>query len=77
MALSSLYSFMTANNSFTFVTTFFRDGRKGKFTKLVLILTNNKWPLGIDPGGHHFAFLNVSINSKPIFILEVVLYKND
>jgi hypothetical protein len=35
--------------------------------KFLLTLINNKWPLGIDPGGHHFVFLNVSINKKPVF----------
>ena len=37
------------------------------------VLTNNKWPPGVDPGGHHFAVLNVSINNKPIFFSEVVI----
>jgi len=40
------------------------------------VLTNNKWPLGIDPGGHHFVVLNVSINKKPFFFSEVVTYEN-
>ena len=38
-------------------------------------LTNNKWPLGIDPGDHHFVVLNVSTNQKPVFVLYVVTYK--
>ena len=37
-------------------------------------LTNNKWPLGVDPGGRHFVVLNVSINKKPISVLYVVVY---
>jgi len=37
------------------------------------MLANNKWPLGIDPGGHHFVFLNVSINNKPFFVSAVVV----
>jgi hypothetical protein len=44
--------------------------------KFLLTLTNNKWPLGIAPGGHHFVVLNVSINKKPIFVSEVVTYGN-
>jgi hypothetical protein len=44
--------------------------------KFLLALTNKKWPLGIDPGGHHFVVLNVSINSTPIFFSPVVIYKN-
>jgi len=35
------------------------------------VLTNNKWPLGVDPGGHNFAVmcvLNVSINNTPDFV---------
>jgi hypothetical protein len=38
----------------------------------LLTLINNKWPLGIDPGGHHFIVLNVSINKKPVFLSYVV-----
>jgi len=36
-------------------------------------LTNNKWPPRVDPGGHHFVILNVSINNKPIFVSQVVM----
>ena len=45
---------------------------KGGFQRL---MTNNKWPLEIDPGGHHFVVLNVSINKKPVFVSEVVIYE--
>ena len=38
-----------------------------KIEKFLLTLTNNKWPLGIDPGGHSFVVLNVSINKKLVF----------
>ena len=41
--------------------------------ELLLTLTNNKWPLGVDPGGHHFVVLNVSIKNKQIFFSEVVV----
>jgi hypothetical protein len=30
---------------------------------------------GLNPGGHNFVFLNVSINKKPIFFSEVVIYE--
>ena len=30
---------------------------------------------GIDPGGHHFVVLYVSINKKSVFFSEVVAYK--
>ena len=30
---------------------------------------------GTDSGGHNYVLLNVSINKKPIFFLEVVLYR--
>ena len=39
-----------------------------RIAKFLLILTNNKWPLGIVPGGHHFVVLNVSINNKAFFL---------
>ena len=45
--------------------------------KLLLTLINNKWPLGIDPGGHHFVVLNVSINKKPVFVSQIVTFKNN
>ena len=44
--------------------------------EFLLPLTNNKWPLGIDPGGHNFVVLNVSINKKPFFVSEVVTFEN-
>jgi hypothetical protein len=47
----------------------------GVTTKFLQPLTNNKWPLGSDPGGHHFVVLNVSINKKPLFFSEVVTKK--
>jgi hypothetical protein len=31
---------------------------------------------GIDPGGHHFVVLNVSINNTTFFVIEVEIYKN-
>jgi hypothetical protein len=40
-----------------------------------LTLINNKRPPRVDPGGHSFVFLNISINKKPIFFSEVVTYK--
>ena len=43
--------------------------------KFLMTLTNNKWPPGIDPGGHHFVVLNVSISNTPDFVSEVVIYK--
>jgi hypothetical protein len=36
-----------------------------------------KRPLGIDPGGHNFVFLNTSINNKPVFFSEVVTFKKN
>jgi hypothetical protein len=38
--------------------------------------SHKKWPLGTDPGGHHFVVLNVSINKKLIFVSQVVHFKN-
>jgi hypothetical protein len=52
----------------------FRCAQFGQNAKLLLTLTNNKWPLGIDPGGHHFVVKNVSINNTPVFVSEVVIY---
>ena len=43
---------------------------------LLETLTNNKWPLGVDPGGHHFVILDCSINNTPVFVSAVVIYKN-
>ena len=40
------------------------------------LLTYKKWPLGIDPGGHPFVFLNISINKKLVFVSQVVTNKN-
>ena len=37
-----------------------------------VLLHYNKWPLGIDPGGHNFVVLNVSINKKRFFVSQVV-----
>jgi hypothetical protein len=39
--------------------------------ELLETLINSKWPPGVDPGGHRFAFLNVSINKKSFFFSEV------
>ena len=38
-------------------------------------LINNKWPPRVDPGGHHFVVLDTSINKKPFFFSQVVIYK--
>ena len=38
--------------------------------------TNKKWPLGIDPGGHHFVVLHVSINNRAIFLSRLVTFDN-
>jgi hypothetical protein len=32
-----------------------------------------KWPPGVDPGGHSYVFLKVSINNKPDFLSEDVV----
>jgi len=37
------------------------------------LYNENDHPL---PGGHHFVVLNVSINNTPVFISEIVVYKN-
>jgi len=34
-----------------------------------------KRPPEVDPGGHHFVVLNVSINNTPVFVSAVVIYK--
>jgi len=47
---------------------------RGK-TRFLLTLTNNKWPPRVDPGGHHFVVLNVSINKKLFFVSYVVTNK--
>ena len=68
------------------------SGKEGKLTKIPLALfwmgilvrnvellktlIKNKWPLGVDPGGHHLLLLNVSINKKPVFLSYVVTFKN-
>ena len=44
----------------------------GRNTKCLLTLLNSKWPPEVDPGGHHFLLLNVSINKKLIFVSEVM-----
>ena len=51
----------------------FQIGRNAKFLRPLI---DNKWPLGFDPGGHHFLLLNVSINKTAVFVSEVVTYKN-
>jgi len=38
------------------------------------IRTKKKWPLGLDPGGHHFVVLNCAINNTPVFVSYVVIY---
>ena len=43
--------------------------------ELLKTLTNNKRPPGVDPDGHSFVFLNDSINKKPIFFSEVVIFR--
>jgi hypothetical protein len=50
----------------------YREAHIGLFAKILLTLTNNKWPLGIDPDGHHFVVLNVSIIKK-LFSLSLVV----
>jgi hypothetical protein len=40
----------------------------GRFVKFLLTLTNKKWPLGIDPGGHHFGLPSVA--GKPGLLKE-------
>ena len=45
--------------------------RNARFSETLI---NNKWPLGVDPGGHHFLLLNVSINKTAVFVSEVVTY---
>ena len=40
------------------------------------ILINSKWPPGVDPGGHRFVVLNVSINNTPVFVSAAVTFKN-
>ena len=47
-------------------------GRNAKFS---LALINNKCPLRVDPGGHHFLLLKGSINKTAVFVSEVVTYK--
>ena len=53
----------------------FGDAQIGRKAKLLLTLINSKWPLGVDPGGHHFVVLNVSINKKLILFSEVVIFR--
>ena len=45
----------------------------GLNARLLNTLTNNKWPLGVDPCGHYFVILNVSINKKLFSLSQVVL----
>ena len=40
----------------------------GQNTKFLLSLINKKRPPEVDPGGHHFAVLNVTINNTPVFV---------
>jgi len=47
----------------------------GRNAKLLETLTNNNWPPEVDPGGHSFVILNVSINNTPVFVSAVVNYK--
>jgi hypothetical protein len=42
---------------------------------LLETLHYNKGHQGSNPGGHYFFFLNVSINKKPFFFSEVVIYE--
>jgi hypothetical protein len=49
-----------------------QNSKNAKFSET---LTNKKWPPRIDPGGHSFVFLNISINNKPVFFSEVVTYR--
>jgi hypothetical protein len=55
----------------------FRACEIDRNAKFLLTLTNKKWPPRIDPGGHSFVFLNISINNKPVFFSEVVTYKKE
>jgi hypothetical protein len=48
----------------------------GKNANLLETLTYEKGHQESSPGGHSFSFLNVSINKKPVFFSEVVIYKN-
>jgi hypothetical protein len=43
--------------------------------KLLETLIYKKWPPRINPGGHHFVVLNISINNTPVFVLYVVTFK--
>jgi len=47
----------------------------GGNAKVLLPLVNNKWPPEVDPGGHRFVVLNVSINNTPVSVSAVVDYK--
>jgi hypothetical protein len=40
------------------------------------ILHYEKGHQGLNPGGHNFVFLNVSIKKKPFFVSQVVTFKN-
>lgn len=67
---------MAANNSCTFVTTFFRDGRKGKFTKLVLTMTNLATRFQVA----RFLWIKLSLKylyqQESYFVSEVVTFEN-
>jgi len=32
-----------------------------------------EWPPRVDPGGHNYVVLNVSINNTPVFVSAVVI----
>jgi hypothetical protein len=53
----------------------FGDALIGRNAKFLQTLINKKRPPGDHPSGHSFVFLNVSINKKPVFVLQVVTYK--
>ena len=56
--------------------TMFGGSELGRFAKFLLTLTNSKWPLGVDPGGHRFVVLTGSINKKSFFLSPMVVCEN-
>ena len=60
-----------------YTTALFRGVQIGGNAKFLLPLIYEKGHQEIDPGGHSFVFLNVSINNKAIFFSEVVINKKD
>jgi len=47
---------VASENIFTvYPLTLFGGAQIGRNAKLLLTLINNKWPLGVDPGGHRFV----------------------